>query len=142
MKTGLDSPIRRYRPLLEINAALLAGGLVGALGGLYGAIFGLLIGFMVDRVRASLSRPEKAPHPETEGEPTAEAARAEEARKTAREVLGLGPEAGSAEIRHAWRRISKECHPDSGSPTEEGLRRFREAREAYETLRVNRSPRG
>lgn len=141
MKAGLASPLRRLRPLLETNAGLLAGGLAGAFGGLYGAVFGLLIGFMVDRVRSSLLPQEKAPPPEMEGEARVEVMESEERGKKARAILGLGPEASSAEIRHAWRRISKECHPDSGSPTEEGLRRFREAREAYEALRPSRSPR-
>ena len=51
------------------------------------------------------------------------------------EVLGVGRGAGDGEIKSAFRRLAKACHPDTcnGDPTAEI--RFREANEAYEALK-------
>ena len=47
--------------------------------------------------------------------------------------LGLGAQASQEEIRDAYRRRVKDCHPDiTGSPAQ--LEDFRAAREAYEVL--------
>src|SRR5665811_1573509 len=51
------------------------------------------------------------------------------------DVLGLNRGADDAAIKSAFRRLAKECHPDTcnGDPTAEP--RFREANEAYEALK-------
>ncbi len=129
-----DLLIMNYRPGAEANAGLLVGGFLGAFGGLFGSMVGALLGFMVDRVRAALA-PER-----NEENAAAEDGTHEDERpawtggRDPRAVLGLGAEAGPAEIRRAWRRISKQCHPDTGARDEESARLFREAREAYEAL--------
>jgi curved DNA-binding protein len=53
--------------------------------------------------------------------------------KATREVLGLGPFFGAAELRRAFREAAKQAHPDraSGSPE-----RFREVVEAYHRLQA------
>src|SRR5680860_307122 len=52
------------------------------------------------------------------------------------DVLGVQRSAGETDIKSAFRRLAKECHPDrcSGDPTAET--RFIEVNEAYEALRV------
>ena len=124
----LETIVSIYRPRASAIAGLLVGGLIGAFGGLFGALVGALLGFMVDRVRAALVS-------ETPGRRADETVTAiEEGIPDPRAVLGLGPDAGPEEIRRAWRRVSKQYHPDTGFPSEAGARRFREAREAYEAL--------
>jgi molecular chaperone DnaJ len=49
------------------------------------------------------------------------------------EILRVSPTAGTDEIRRAYRRLARLFHPDA-SPVEDGGARFRELREAYETL--------
>jgi molecular chaperone DnaJ len=51
------------------------------------------------------------------------------------DVLGLNRGADDREIKSAFRRLAKECHPDTcnGDPTAE--QRFKEANEAYEALK-------
>lgn len=139
MSKGLPSPLLPYLKALGENGALAIGALAGAFGGIYEAAIGALLGFMIDRVRAAISAASVGPadaaerdDPGETGEP--EAAAEEKNPRDPRAVLGLGADAGPEEIRRAFRRISKESHPDAGAPSEEGARRFREAREAYEAL--------
>lgn len=59
-------------------------------------------------------------------------------------VLGLERGAGFEEVRRAWRRLSRECHPDlnasgGAQASADAAGRFRELREAYEALRPARS---
>lgn len=51
------------------------------------------------------------------------------------EVLGVQRSVGEGDIKSAFRRLAKECHPDrcNGDPAAET--RFKEANEAYETLK-------
>ena len=51
------------------------------------------------------------------------------------EVLGLSRGSGEGEIKSAFRRLAKECHPDrcNGDPNAE--KRFKELNEAYEALK-------
>jgi molecular chaperone DnaJ len=51
------------------------------------------------------------------------------------DVLGIGKTASDQEIKAAFRRLAKECHPDrcNGDTTSEG--RFKELNEAYEALK-------
>ena len=51
------------------------------------------------------------------------------------DVLGVGRGARESEIKAAFRRLAKECHPDrcNGDPNAE--RRFKEVNEAYEALK-------
>jgi molecular chaperone DnaJ len=51
------------------------------------------------------------------------------------DVLGVQRGAGEGEIKSAFRRLAKECHPDrcNGDPTAE--KRFKEVNEAYEALK-------
>ncbi len=53
-------------------------------------------------------------------------------------VLALGRGASYAEVRRAWRRLSRQCHPDLSDGEEGGedaAARFRELQEAYEIIR-------
>ena len=50
------------------------------------------------------------------------------------EVLGLGKGASDDEIKKAYRRIAKECHPDLHPDDKEAEARFKEANEAYAVL--------
>ena len=57
----------------------------------------------------------------------------------ARALLGVGAEAGLAEVRQAYRAKALEYHPDkhagaSGAEMEEAEARFREVQAAYDTL--------
>ena len=53
-------------------------------------------------------------------------------------TLGLNPGASIEAIRQAYRRIVKDCHPDT-STVKDGGQRFRRITEAYETLSENSS---
>ena len=50
------------------------------------------------------------------------------------EVLGVGREATSEEIKKAFRRVARETHPDTNPDDARAGARFREAAEAYEVL--------
>src|SRR6266487_3707027 len=51
------------------------------------------------------------------------------------EVLGVSRDAGEDEIKKAYRKIAFENHPDRNPGNKESEQRFKEATEAYETLR-------
>ncbi|MFU8813794.1 MAG: molecular chaperone DnaJ [Pseudomonadales bacterium] len=50
------------------------------------------------------------------------------------DVLGVGREAGEAEIKKAYRRLAMKLHPDRNPEDPSAADRFREASEAYEVL--------
>jgi len=50
------------------------------------------------------------------------------------EVLGIGRDAGDAEIKKAFRRLARELHPDVNSHDPQAEDKFKEAAEAYEVL--------
>src|SRR5215218_11024472 len=49
------------------------------------------------------------------------------------EVLGVGRDAGEAEVKKAFRRLARELHPDT-NPEPGAEEKFKEAAEAYEVL--------
>lgn len=51
------------------------------------------------------------------------------------EILGVSRDADEEEIKRAYRRVAKECHPDMTDGNAEATERFRKATEAYEVLR-------
>ncbi|MDR9856610.1 DnaJ domain-containing protein [Paenibacillus sp. VCA1] len=50
------------------------------------------------------------------------------------EILGVARQAGAAEIKQAYRKLAKRCHPDVNPGDPEAARRFKQIVEAYETL--------
>jgi molecular chaperone DnaJ len=50
------------------------------------------------------------------------------------EVLGVAGDASDADIKKAFRRLARECHPDVNPDDPAAAERFREAAEAYEIL--------
>src|SRR4051812_4371323 len=50
------------------------------------------------------------------------------------EVLGVGPDAGEAEIKKTFRRLARELHRDVNRHDPEAEEKFKEAAEAYEIL--------
>ena len=50
------------------------------------------------------------------------------------EVLGVGKDASDADLKKAYRRIAKDCHPDLHPGDKEAEARFKEANEAYAIL--------
>ena len=50
------------------------------------------------------------------------------------EVLGVAPAADLTEIRKAFRRLARECHPDVNPEDTEAEARFKECAEAWEVL--------
>jgi molecular chaperone DnaJ len=50
------------------------------------------------------------------------------------EVLGVGRDAGAAEVKKAFRRLARELHPDVNDHDPEAEEKFKEAAEAYEVL--------
>lgn len=50
------------------------------------------------------------------------------------EVLGVSKDADEAEIKKAYRKVAKECHPDLNPDDKEAEQRFKDASEAYEVL--------
>src|SRR5512141_3362023 len=51
------------------------------------------------------------------------------------EVLGVGIAASDQEIKAAFRRLAKECHPDTCNGDTTSEKRFKEVNEAYEALK-------
>ncbi|MCW3994263.1 MAG: DnaJ domain-containing protein, partial [Candidatus Bathyarchaeota archaeon] len=51
------------------------------------------------------------------------------------DVLGVQRGARDREIKSAFRRLAKECHPDSCNGDASAERRFKELNEAYEALK-------
>ena len=51
------------------------------------------------------------------------------------EVLGVGREATPEDIKKAYRRLARECHPDVNQHDCEAEERFKELNEAYECLK-------
>lgn len=50
------------------------------------------------------------------------------------EVLGLSKDASEAEIKKAYRKVAKECHPDLNPDDKEAEQKFKDSSEAYEVL--------
>lgn len=50
------------------------------------------------------------------------------------EVLGVSKDATEADIKKAYRKVAKECHPDLNPDDKEAEQRFKESSEAYEVL--------
>jgi molecular chaperone DnaJ len=50
------------------------------------------------------------------------------------EVLGVGRDAGEAEVKKAFRQLARELHPDVNDHDPEAEQKFKEAAEAYEVL--------
>ena len=50
------------------------------------------------------------------------------------DVLGVGREAGDADIKKAFRRLARDLHPDVNRHDPEAEEKFKEAAEAYEVL--------
>jgi molecular chaperone DnaJ len=51
------------------------------------------------------------------------------------EVLGVSPQATDDEIKKAYRRLARECHPDANPDDPQAAERFKEISAAYESVR-------
>src|SRR5258705_13484791 len=51
------------------------------------------------------------------------------------EVLGITRSASEQDIKSAFRKLAKECHPDRNAGDDTAERRFKELNEAYEALK-------
>jgi len=51
------------------------------------------------------------------------------------EVLGVSPQATDDEIKRAYRRLARECHPDANPDNPDAAERFKEISAAYELVR-------
>ena len=51
------------------------------------------------------------------------------------EVLGLKRNASDADLKGAFRKLAKDCHPDHNPEDKSAEQRFKEINEAYETLK-------
>lgn len=49
-------------------------------------------------------------------------------------ILGISPQAGSAEVRKAYLQLAKVYHPDKNGDTEDSKQKFQEIQEAHEIL--------
>ena len=58
------------------------------------------------------------------------------------EVLGLSRGAGDGEIKSAFRRLAKECHPDAATAIPTAEKRSKKFNEAYDALKDPQQPRG
>ena len=56
------------------------------------------------------------------------------------EVLGVSPQATDDEIKKAYRRLARECHPDANPDDPQAAERFKEISAAYETRARPRTP--
>ena len=50
------------------------------------------------------------------------------------EILGISKDASEGDIKKAYRKVAKECHPDLNPDDKEAEQRFKDASEAYEVL--------
>ncbi|MEF3007284.1 DnaJ domain-containing protein, partial [Pseudomonas aeruginosa] len=51
------------------------------------------------------------------------------------EVLGVTRSAGEQDLKSAFRRLAKECHPDRHPGDKDAEKKFKELNEAYEVLK-------
>ena len=51
------------------------------------------------------------------------------------EILGVSRSATERDLKSAYRKLAKECHPDMNPDDKDAENRFREASEAYEVLK-------
>src|SRR5882757_309346 len=51
------------------------------------------------------------------------------------EILGLARGASEQDIKSAFRRLAKDCHPDRNSSDKDAEQKFKELNEAYEVLK-------
>jgi hypothetical protein len=56
------------------------------------------------------------------------------ARKAARILLGVSESANAEQLKNAYRRAARECHPDHNANSEEANRKFALVKCAYELL--------
>ena len=56
------------------------------------------------------------------------------------DVLGIARAASDQEIKAAFRRLAKECHPDRCNGDQTSETRFKEVNEAYEALKDPQKP--
>ncbi|WP_379143071.1 DnaJ domain-containing protein [Paenibacillus sp. sgz500992] len=50
------------------------------------------------------------------------------------EVLGIAPNASSAEVKQAYRKLAKKYHPDTNGGDPQAAERFKQVHEAYKVL--------
>ncbi|WP_277998698.1 J domain-containing protein [Moorella sulfitireducens] len=60
--------------------------------------------------------------------------------KRARQVLGVGPDAGARVIKKAYRRLARQYHPDSHSDDKVAVEKFLLITEAYQYLLRHKLP--
>jgi len=109
----VTGPWRPGVSLLALMALLGAGALVVRGAEVEGIILiaaGLLLAMVARR------RPRRSPKTDRAGKPeaTRAAAASSMSPEEARRMLGVGPEAGQAEIEAAFRRLMQRAHPDLG----------------------------
>ena len=51
------------------------------------------------------------------------------------EILGLARSAGEQDLKSAYRKLAKDCHPDANGGDKDAERKFKELSEAYEVLK-------